>query len=191
MISCDECQHKIVAVFDNEAGKGDEDLISDHIENCPDCQAFRAEIVKIRQALVSAAVPSVSLEFQHERLQRIGAAGVKDKETGFRERATYERLTFRFRRLAWVGGLAASFLIVVSWLSCFILARRIHDLQQELQIAKHDLAIANVEKQLAEAHERQEKTTLALYLRIQELEERFDRGRSGRPLFYPADRNGL
>ena len=191
MISCDECQQKIAAVFDNEAAEGDENLISAHIENCPECQAFRAEIVKIRQALVSAAVPAVSLEFQHERMQGAGTAGMKNKKPGFREIANYERPAVRFRRLAWAGGLAASFLIVVSWLACFVLAGRIHDLKQQLQVAQHDLAVVNVEKQLVEAQERQEKTTLALYLRMQELEERFDRGQSGRPVFSPADRNGL
>ena len=191
MISCDECQQKIVAVLDNEASEGDENLISVHIENCPDCQAFRAEIIKIRQALVSAAVPSVSLEFQHERMQAVGAVGVKDKEPDFRQRAAYERMTFRFRRLAWAGALAASFLIVLSWLACFMLAGRIHDLKRQLQKAQQDLTVINVEKQLAEAKERQEKTTLALYLRMQELEERLDRGQSGRPVFSPADRNGM
>ena len=81
MISCDECQQKIAAVFDNEANEGDENLISAHIEDCPECQSFRAEIVRIRQALVSAAVPAVSLEFQHERMQEIVAAGKKNKKS--------------------------------------------------------------------------------------------------------------
>jgi anti-sigma factor RsiW len=191
MISCDECQQKIAAVFDNEASEGDEGLISAHIEDCPECQEFRAEIVKIRQALASAAVPAVSLELQYERMQGVGAVGMKDKEPGFRERASYERLAVRFRRLAWSGGLAASFLIVVSCLACFILAGRVHDLKQKLQVAQQNLAVFNVEKQLAEAQERQEKTTLALYLRMQELEKRFDKGQSGKPVFSPADRNGL
>ena len=191
MISCDECQQKIAAVFDNEANEGDEDLISAHIEDCPECQVFRAEIVKIRQALVSAAVPAVSLEFQHERMQGAGAAGMKKKEQGFTGIANYEHLALKFRRLAWAGGLAASFLIIVSCLACFVLAGRIHDLKQKLQVAQQDLAVVNVEKQLAEAQKRQEKNNLALYLRMQELEERFDRDQSGRPVFSPADRNGL
>jgi anti-sigma factor RsiW len=191
MISCDECQQKIAAVFDNEANEGHEDLISAHIEDCPDCHTFRAEIIKIRQALVSAPVPAVSLEFQHERMQGVEASAKENKEQDSTERANYERLAVRFRRLAWAGGLAASFLIIVSCLACFILAGRVHDLKQKLQIAQQDLAVFNVEKQLAEARERQEKNTLALYLRMQELEERFDRGQSGRPVFSPADRNGL
>lgn len=191
MISCDECQQKIMAVFDNEAGEGDENLISAHIEDCPECQAFRAEIVKIRQALASNAVPAVLLEFQHERMQGVEAASIKNKGQGSTKRADYERLAVRFRRLAWAGGLAASFLIVVSCLVCFTMAGRVHDLKQQLQKAQHDLAVVNVEKQLAEARERQEKNTLALYLRMQELEERFDRGQSGRPVFSPVDRNGL
>jgi len=191
MISCDKCQQKIVAVFDNEASEEDEVLISDHIKNCPDCQAFRAEIVKIRQALVSAAVPSVSLELQYKHMQDDVASGMNNKGPDFRERANYEHMAVRFRRLVWAGGLAASFLIIVSWLACFILARRVFDLKQELQVAKQDLAVANVEKQLAEAQERQEKNTLALYLRMQELEERLDRGQSGRPVFSPTEHNGM
>jgi anti-sigma factor RsiW len=191
MISCDECQQKIAAVFDNEASEGDENLISAHIEDCPECQEFRTEIIKIRQALASAAVPAVSLEFQHERMQGAGAAGMKNKQPGFRERTNYERLPVRLRRLAWAGGLAASFLIVVSLLACFTMAGKVNDLKQKLQIAQQDLAVVNVEKQLAEAQERQEKNTLALYLRMQELEERFGKGQSGRPVFSPAERNGL
>ena len=191
MISCDECQQKIAAVFDNEAHEGDQSLISVHIENCPECQEFRAEIVKIRQALVSAAVPAVSLELQYERMQGVGAAGKKNNQPAFRNIASYERMAVRFRRLAWAGGLAASFLIIVSWLACFMLAGRAHDLKQQLQIAQHDLDVVNVEKQLAEAKERQQKNTLALYLRMQELEERFGKGQSGMPVFSPADRNGL
>jgi hypothetical protein len=124
-------------------------------------------------------------------MQGVGAAGKKNKEQGFTERASYERLAVRFRRLAWAGGLAASFLIIASCLTCFILAGRVHDLKQKLQVAQQDLAVVNMEKQLTEARERQEKTTLALYLRMQELEERFDRGQSGRPVFSPANRNGL
>ena len=191
MISCDECQKKIAAVFDNEASEGDESLISAHIEDCSECQAFRAEIVKIRQALASAAVPAVSLEFQHERMQGAGAAGMKNKQPDFTEIANYERLVVRFRRLAWAGGLAASFLIIVSCLACFVLAGRVHDLKQKLQVAQQDLAVVNVEKQLAEAQDRQEKNTLALYLRMQELEKRFDKGQRGMPVFSPAERNGL
>jgi anti-sigma factor RsiW len=191
MISCDECQLKIAAVFDNEAGEGDESLISAHVEDCPDCQAFRAEIVRIRQALVSVAVPAVSLKLQYERMQGVGTASRKNELPGFTETANYERLAVRFRRLAWAGGLAASFLIVVSWLACFVLAGRVHDLKQKLQIAQQDLAVVNVEKQLAEAQERQEKNTLALYLRMQELEERLNRGQSGMPVFSPAERNDL
>ena len=191
MISCDECRQKIAAVFDNEANEGDESLISAHVEDCPECQEFRAELIKIRQALVSAAVPAVSLELQYERMQGVGAAGVKDKQPGSKERDSYQRMAMRFRRLAWAGGLAASFLIIVSWLACFVLADRVHDLKQQLQETQHDLAVANVEKQLEEARERQEKNTLALYLRMQELEERFDKGQSGMPVFSPADRNGL
>lgn len=191
MISCDECRQKIVAVFDNEAAEGDENLISAHIEDCPECQAFRAEIVKIRQALVSAAVPAVSLELQYERMHGIEIADMKNKKPDFRERENYEHLAVRFRRLAWAGGLAASFLIVVSWLACIVLAGRVNDLKQQLQKAQQDLAVTDVEKQLAEAQERQEKNTLALYLRMQELEEKLDRGQSGRPVFSPAERNGM
>ena len=191
MISCDECQQKITAVFDNEANEGDEALISAHIEDCPECQDFRAEIVRIRQALVSTTVPSMSYELQYERMQEVGASGVKNKQPGSRERESYQRLTVRFRRLAWAGGLAASFLILVSLLACFVLAGRVHDLKQQLQTAQQDLSVVNMEKQLAEAQERQEKNTLALYLRMQELEKRFNKGQSGRPVFSPEDRNGL
>ena len=80
MISCDECQKKIAAVFDNEACERDESLISDHVEHCPECQAFRAHLIKIRQALVSAPVPPVSLELPQECMQGVETNGDKSTE---------------------------------------------------------------------------------------------------------------
>ena len=198
MISCDECQKKMTAVFDNEAGEVDESLISAHIEDCPECQAFRAHMVKIRQALVSAPVPAVSFELPQECMRAVEANSDKSREPGFEERADYGRLVVRLRRLAWVGGLAASFLVVVSWLACLLLAGRVLDLkhklqaaQQDLVLAEQDVAVARAEGQSEKDRVREQKAITALYLRMAELERRVDRSDSPRSAFFPAERNGI
>ena len=75
MISCDECQKKIVMVLDNEGSAGDDSLISEHVKRCSECKAFRADIIKIRQGLVSDPVPFVSLNFPHVRMLGYGSGG--------------------------------------------------------------------------------------------------------------------
>ena len=49
MISCDECQKKMVALFDNEGSEGDDALMSTHLKDCPECRAFREDMVRIRR----------------------------------------------------------------------------------------------------------------------------------------------
>jgi len=60
MISCEECQKKLVAIFDNEGCDGDEELTNAHLRDCPACRAFQEDMVKIRQQFVSVPVPSLS-----------------------------------------------------------------------------------------------------------------------------------
>jgi len=198
MISCDECRKKMAAVFDNEASEADESVISAHLEDCPECRAFRAHIIKIRQALVSAPVPAVSFELPQECMRGVEANSEKSREPGSRKNADYERLVVKFQRLAWIGGLAASFLVVVSWLACFVLAGRVRDLRHELQAAQQDLvlaeqdaAVARTEGQSEKDRAREQKAITALYLRMAELERRIDRSDSPRPAYFPAERNGL
>lgn len=41
---------------------------------------------------------------------------------------------------------AAAFLIISSWLACFVLSKKVDDLKNELQIARHDVATAGTEE---------------------------------------------
>jgi anti-sigma factor RsiW len=138
MITCDDCQQKIAAVFDNEGSEDDENLISIHIEHCHDCQTFRAEIIEMKKALISAPVPSVSIElpkeFSHE--SHSGKSNIVRSNT---------HLPVRFRRLLWAGGLAAAFLFILSWLACVVLSRKVADLRDELMLARHDADIARTD----------------------------------------------
>jgi len=48
-------------------------------------------------------------------------------------------------RVVWAGGLAAAFLIISSWLACFVLSREVADLRHELELAQHNVAIARID----------------------------------------------
>jgi len=62
------------------------------------------------------------------------------------ETAQIRKLSWnRFPRLVWTGGLAAAFLIVSSWLACFILSREVADLRHELEMAQRDVALARTD----------------------------------------------
>jgi len=45
----------------------------------------------------------------------------------------------------WAGGLAAAFLIISSWLVCFVLSREVADLRHELELAQRNVAIARID----------------------------------------------
>jgi len=52
----------------------------------------------------------------------------------------------RFRRLAWAGGLAATFLIIFSLVMALIRSKEVADLKYELELARHDAATAGTEE---------------------------------------------
>ena len=192
MISCDEYQKKMVAVLDNEGSEEDERLLSAHLKDCPECRAFYDGMVSTRQLFSIATATKATVTIGQDFLRTVEADALRNKKLSAKKPIRSRALFWdKLPRVVWAGGLAAALLIAVSWLACYSLTKEVADLKAQLQDAQQHLAVANVEKQLAEAQERQEKTTLALYLRMQELEERLDRGQSGRPVFSPADRNGM
>ena len=190
MISCDECQKKIVAVFDNEGGEGDEELISAHLKQCHNCRAFQGDMVRIRQQFVSVPMPTPPLHVGRQIMQIAQADRQQSEYSQDAKSARRQPFLVRFPRLASAGGIAAMFLIAASWLVCFILAREVGDLRQELEVARQDGAVAQAEKQVQEAREREQKAIAALYFRMQELEERIDRSPSARTTFLPAQLKG-
>jgi anti-sigma factor RsiW len=191
MISCDDCQRKLVAVLDNEGTGDDEKLISVHLKDCPQCRAFQDDIVKLRQRFGSVAVPGLSASVQQEVMQ-LAQADSRRRESRHGDEGRQRRpLLLRLPRLAWAAGLAALFLIGMSWVVSFNLARKVEALKQELETSRREIALVREKEQLEEAQDRQQKAISALYFRMQELEQRVDRSASPRPAFLPAERNGL
>jgi anti-sigma factor RsiW len=192
MISCDECQEKIVAVFDNEGSQGDRELTSAHLRDCPECRAFHQEMVKVRQLYSVATAARALVTIGKDFMQTVEADAVRSSNVSREKHRTGRALFFgKLPRLAWACGVAALFLIAASWLVCFILAREVGDLRQELDTARQEVAAAQAERQLREAQEREQKAIAALFFRMQELEERVDRFSSPRTTFLPAEQNGL
>ena len=191
MISCDECQKRIAAVFDNEGGNEDEKLIEVHLRDCPECRAFREDMVKLRQRFVSASVPSQPASIRREVLQSAQADSTRRENRRWDKGAEHQPLLFRFPRLVWAAGLAALFLIAASWVVSFNLAQKVETLKQELETSRRQVALAKEKEQLEQAQDRQQKAISALYFRMQELEQRVDRSGPPRPASFPVEHNGL
>ena len=191
MISCDECQKKIVAVFDNECSENDKELIDIHLKDCPECLAFQEDIMSIRQQFVSVPMPSLSPTVAQELMQVAQTDSLRGNHLGRDKSMSRQPLLVRSPRLAWAGGLAALFLIAASWMVSFSLARKVEDLTQELETSRREIARAREKEQLKEAQERQQKAISALYFRMQELEQRVDKSASPRSAFFQAEHNGL
>jgi uncharacterized protein YhaN len=196
MISCEECQNKLVVVFDNEGSESDEELTKAHLSDCPACRAFREDMVRIRKRFISAAVPYSSEAAKKQLMQVVHADSLRGDNRLGDNRAQNPPLLLRFPRLAWIAGLAALFLIIVSWLACYTLGKEVSDLRsrletscQELAAVRHDLAVAQAVKKREEDRQKEQKAISALYFRMQELEERFDRYSSPRTTFLPAEQN--
>jgi uncharacterized protein HemX len=193
MISCEECQKKLVAVFDNEDCKGDKQLIDAHLRDCPACRAFREDIIKLRQQFVSIDVPDLP-GIQKELMQVIQADSLQWEKKPGDNRAKNLPLLLRFPRLAWAAGWAALFFIIVSWLACYMLTQKVSDLnvrleasRQELAAVRHDLVVAQAAKKHEEDRQREQKAITALYLRMAELESRFEQYSSPRNAFLQTD----
>ncbi len=191
MISCDECQKKLVAVFDNEANEADEGTVWGHLKDCHQCRAFHKDMVRLRQQFVSVPVPGLPAAVGQELIQVAQADSLRSKSLRRDKGVNRQPLFVRFPRLRWACSLAGLFLIVISWLTCFTLAKETTSLRQELQAARQEIAVARAEKQVKEAQERQQKAISALYFRMQELEKRIDRSPSPRSAFFPTELNGL
>jgi hypothetical protein len=196
MISCEECQKKLVAVFDNEGCEGDEELTKAHLRDCPACRAFREDMVKLRQRFASVDVPTLPRMMGKELVQVVQAHSLQRENRLGDNRAQNPLLLLRFPRLARAAGLAALFLITVSLLACYTLGKEVSDLrgrleasQRELAAVRHDLVVAQATKKREEDSQKEQKAISALYFRMQELEDRFDRFSSPRTTFLPAERN--
>jgi len=112
------------------------------------------------------------------------AEHLQSKSSPRRKIVSREPLFVRFPRLTWACGLVALFLIIISWLACFTLAKETTSLRQELQVARREVAVAQAEKQLKDAQEKQQKAISELHVRVKELEGHVQRGISPRMVWY-------
>jgi hypothetical protein len=195
MISCEECQKKLVAVFDNEGCEGDEELTKAHFKDCPACRAFREDMIRLRRRFASVNVPALPRKIEKELVQVIKADSLWWENRPGDNRAKNSPLLLRFPRLARTAGLVALFLIIVSLLACYMLTQKASDLKgrleasrQELTTVRHDLVIAQAARKNEEDRQKEQKAISALYFRMQELEDRFDRFSSTRTTFFSAER---
>ncbi|MBN2314210.1 MAG: hypothetical protein JXM79_09790 [Sedimentisphaerales bacterium] len=191
MISCDECQRRFVAVFDNEGNKDDEKLIDEHLKDCSVCRAFYEDMLRVRKQFASTDVPNIPGGVEQEVMQVVQADSQRRGTRKDEIKRPSVPLLIRFPRRAWVTGLAALVLLTASWIVSFRLAKKVEILTQELETSKREIALAREKEQLEEAQEKQQKAISALYFRMQELEERIDRSASPRSAFFPAEHNGL
>ena len=194
MISCDECQKTMVALFDNEGSEGDEELISPHLKDCPECREFRKDMIRFRQEFVSVTVPSLPQAVEQELMREAVPDSLPGKTSGAHNGVSRKPWRRRFRRLAWASGFALLCIVALSGLVCSSLSRKVDSLTQELQIAQRDVASFRAEKRLSELQERQEKerkAISALQFRMGELEQRFDHVYSPRTAFLPTEGGSL
>jgi len=196
MISCEQCQKKLVAIFDNEGCDGDEELTNAHLRDCPACQAFREDMVKIRKRFISAAVPYSSKAAKKQLMQIVRADSLRRENRLDDNPSKHRPQLLRLPRAMWIAGLAGLLLLVVSLLACYTLDKQVSDLRgrletsrQELAAVRQDMAVAQAAKQLEDDREKEQKAISALYFRMRELEERFDRYSSPRTTFLPAQQN--
>jgi len=196
MISCEQCQKKMVAILDNEGCDGDEELTNAHLKDCPACRAFRKDMVRIRKRFISAAVPYSSEAAKKQFMQVVRADSLRRENRLDNNRSKRRPVLFRLPRAAWIAGLAGLLLLIASLLTCYSLGKQVSDLrgrlqtsQQELAAVRHDQTVAQAAKQLEDDREKEQKAISALYFRMRELEERFDRYSSPRTTFLPAQQN--
>lgn len=196
MISCEQCQKKLVAIYDNEDCKGDVELTNCHLKDCPACRAFREDMISIRKRFVSAAKPCLSKNVETQLIQTVRADSLHKENRYYNSELKHQPVLLRLPRAVWISGLAGLFLLIVSWLACFTLSKEVSELRDRLEVSgqklaaiRHDLAVAQASKQLEESREKEQKAISALYFRMRELEERFDQYSSLETTFLPAQQN--
>jgi len=190
MISCDEYQKKMVAVLDNEGSEEDERLLSAHLRDCPECRAFYDEMVSTRQLFSIATATKAAVTIGQDFLRTVEADALRNKKLSAKKPIRSRALFWdKLPRVVWAGGLAAALLVIVSWMACYALTKEVADLKGQLQDAQQHLAVVQAEKQLEEDRQREQKAITALYLRMAELEERFNWYSSPRTTFLPAEQN--
>jgi anti-sigma factor RsiW len=190
MISCDDCQKKMVAVLDNESSAEDVKLVFGHLADCTACRTFYNELISTRQLFSISTAMKEPVIIGHEFMRTVEAETQRSRKfSGEKTVRTRTLSRNKLSRVMWAGGAAAALLIVASWLACYSLAREVADVRGRLHAANQDLAVVRAEKQIEEDRQKEQKVITALYLRMAELESRVDRYSSPRTTFLPAEQN--
>lgn len=178
MISCDECQRKMVALLDHEGDEGDRDLVSSHFQECDDCRRFWDDMVGIRREFVS--LPAISMPAKAE--ERLICEAESDLSRGrpvhTEKLAAVSPRPRRFRRMVWVGGAVALSAVTVLTVVCLILSEKVETLRHKLEITRGELALSQAQQHLRQTQEAQTKEQTAistLNVRMEQLEQRFER----------------
>jgi len=176
--------------LDNEGSEEDERLLSAHLRDCPECRAFYDEMVSTRQLFSIATATKAAVTIGQDFLRTVEADALRNKKLSAKKPIRSRALFWdKLPRVVWAGGLAAALLVIVSWMACYALTKEVADLKGQLQDAQQHLAVVQAEKQLEEDRQREQKAITALYLRMAELEERFNWYSSPRTTFLPAEQN--
>jgi hypothetical protein len=192
MISCDDCQKKMVAVLDNESSAEDVKLVFGHLSDCAACRTIYNELISTRQLFSISAAMKEPVIIGHEFMRTVEAETQKSRKfSGEKIMRTRTLSRNKLSRVMWAGGAAAALLIVASCLACYSLSREVADVRGRLQAANQDLAVVRAEKQIEEDRQKEQKVITALYLRMAELESRVERYSSPRTTFLPAEQNSF
>jgi len=111
------------------------------------------------EKLIKRANAIPCAEMNHRTLDDIFEAQEESKRTNS---TTFEPNIWRIMLPSKAGYLAAAFLIISSWVACFVLSGRVTDLKAELELARRDIALAR--QDVATAHT-DESATINLYLK--------------------------
>ena len=111
------------------------------------------------EKLIKRANAIPCAEMNRRTLDDIFEAQEESKRTNS---ATFEPNIWRIMLPSKAGYLAAAFLIISSWVACFVLSGRVTDLKAELELARRDIALAR--QDVATAHT-DESATINLYLK--------------------------
>lgn len=191
MISCNECQKKMVSVLDNESNTEDAKLLFAHLADCEHCYTFYKELIGTRQLFSIATAIKEPVTIGRDFMRTVETDALRSRKLSSVKHIGTRALSHnRFSRMVWAGA-AAAFLIAASWLVSLNLAQKVRVLTHELESSRQEIALTHEKEQVKNDQERQQKAISALYFRMQELEERVNISASPRSSFFPAERNGL
>jgi predicted Holliday junction resolvase-like endonuclease len=92
--------------------------------------------------------------------------------------------------MGWIGGAIAVSAVTVLAVACLILSEKVNALRHKLEISRGELALARAQQDLKQTREVQTKEQTAistLDVRIEQLEQRFERFSSPKTVYHPEE----